>query len=106
MLADLATQLRSCPRQIAHFLNLGWRHEARPYQAVREKIGNPHRVIDVALATGDITNMRSIREHQLEPALEDVPDRLPVDAGGLHCYVRDPLRRQPIRQLQWVPHCR
>jgi hypothetical protein len=102
----LAYQLRSRPRQIAHILNLGWRHEARPYQAVCEKIGNPHRVIDVALATRNIANVRSIREHQLEPALQDVPDRLPVDAGGLHRYVRDPLRRQPIPQLQQIPGCR
>jgi len=99
MLGDLACQLCSRPRQIAHILNLGWRHEARPYQAVCEKIGNPHRVVDVTLATGNIANVRSIRQHQLEPALQDVPDRLPVDAGGLHRYVRDPLRRQPIRQL-------
>jgi hypothetical protein len=106
MLGDLACQLRSRPRQIAHILNLGWRHEARPYQAVCEKIGNPHRVIDVALATGNIANVRSIREHQFEPALQDVPDRLPVDTGGLHRYVRDPLHRQPIRQLHQIPRCR
>ena len=43
--------------------------------------------------------MRSIRQHKLEPTLEDVPDRLPVDAGGLHSHVRDPLRGQPISQL-------
>jgi hypothetical protein len=86
-------------------IRLPW-HEARPYQAVCEKIGNPHRVVDVALATGNIANVRSIRKHQLEPALQDVPNRLPVDAGGLHRYVRDPLRRQPIRQLQQIPRCR
>ena len=34
---------RSCPSQIAQLLSLGWRHEARPYQAVREKIGNQPR---------------------------------------------------------------
>src|ERR1700674_5824549 len=104
MLGDLASQLRSRPRQITHILNLGWRHEARPYQAVCEQIRNPHRVVDVALATGDVANVRSIREHQLEPALQDVPDRLPVDAGGLHRYVRDPLRRQRPRRRPAEPH--
>jgi hypothetical protein len=63
-------------------------------------------VIDVALATRNIAHMRSIREHQLQPAVQDVPDRLPVDARGLHRYVRDPLRRQPIPQLQQIPGCR
>jgi hypothetical protein len=105
MLGDLACQLRSRPRQIAHILDLSWWHEACLYQAVCEKIGNPHRVIDVALATGNIANVRSIRKHQFEPTLQDVPHRLPVDAGGFHRYVRDPLR-QPIRQLQQIPRCR
>jgi hypothetical protein len=106
MLGDFACQLRSRPRQITHILNLRWRHEARPYQAVGEQIRNPHRVVDVALATRNTANVRSIREHQLEPALQDVPDRLPVDASGLHRYARDPLRRQPIRELQQIPRCR
>src|SRR5271166_3057045 len=62
----------------------------------------PDRVIDVALAAGNIADVSGICEHKLEPALQHMPDRLPVDASGLHCHVRDALRRQPIRQFQKI----
>ena len=102
VLRNLACQLRSRPCQIAKVLNWGWRHKARPDQAVRKQVGDPDRVIDVALAAGNIADVSSIREHKLEPALQHVPDRLPVDAGRLHRHVRDALPRQPIRQLQKI----
>src|SRR5258707_7356668 len=38
--------------------------------------------------SADWTQLRYTLASQLEPALQDVPDRLPVDAGGLHRYVR------------------
>jgi len=102
VLGNLAAQLRSRPRQVAQFLNRGWRHKARSDQAVRQKVGNPHRVVDVTLAAGNIADMSRIRKYELEPTLQHVPDRLPVDARGLHRYVRDPLGRQPIREFQKI----
>ena len=59
-------------------------------------------VVDVTLAAGNIADMSGISEHELEPTLQHVPDRLPVDARSLHRYVRDPLGRQPIRELQKI----
>ena len=59
------------------------------YVNTRKQVGDPDRVIDVALAAGNIADVCSIREHKLEPALQNVPDRLPVDACRLHRHVRD-----------------
>ena len=68
----------------------------------KEKVGDPHRVVDVTLAAGNIADMSSIREHKLEPTLQHMPDRLPVDARGLHRHVRNSLARQPIRKFQKI----
>jgi hypothetical protein len=54
MSGDFACKLRSRPRQIASILNLDWRHEARLYQAVGEKIRNPHRVMTSVLRLGTL----------------------------------------------------
>ncbi len=102
VLRKLADQLCSCTSQVSQLLDRGWRHKARPDQAMRQKVGDPHCVVDVTLAAGNIADMSSIREHKLEPTLQQVPDRLPVDARSLHRYVRDSLACQPIRKLQKV----
>ena len=102
VLRNLACQLRPRPCQVAKVLNWGWRRKARPDQAARQQVGDPDRVIDVALAAGNIADVRSIRERKLEPALQNVPDRLPVDACRLHRHVRDAVPSQPIRQLQKI----
>jgi hypothetical protein len=69
---------------------------------MRQKVGDPHCVVDVTLAAGNIADMSSIREHKLEPTLQHVPDRLLVDARSLHRHVRDSLACQPISKLQKV----
>ena len=79
----------SCTCQVSQLLDRGWRHKARPDQAMRQKVGDPHCVVDVTLAAGNIADMSSIREHKLEPTLQHVPDRLLVDARSLHRHVRD-----------------
>ena len=53
-----------------------------------------------------VLDVPGVDEHQLEVVFEDLPDRLPVDAGGLHRNVRDGERPQPIRQRQQPQHGR
>ena len=56
-LRELAGQLCSRSCQVAQLLDRGWRHKARPDQTVRQKVGDPHRVVDVTLAAGNIAGM-------------------------------------------------
>src|SRR5881394_2234971 len=65
---------------------------------MRKQLGDPGGVVDVRLAPWNVADVLSVRQHQLEVTLENVPDRLPVDAGRLHGHVCTPVRRQPIRQ--------
>ena len=47
----------------------GGRHEAGADQAVREQIGEPHRIVDVGLAAGDVADVLGVGQHQLEVRL-------------------------------------
>ena len=44
-------------------------------------------------------DMLSVGQHPLETVLPQVPDRFPVDAGGLHCHGRATVVLQPVGQL-------
>src|SRR6185369_30572 len=79
--------------------------EAGANETVRQQVGDPHRVVDVGLTTGNVANVGRVGEHQLEVSLEDVPDRLPVNAGRLHGYVRAIVPVEPVREREQVP-CR
>jgi hypothetical protein len=48
--------------------------------------------------------MPRVAQRELEVVLEDVPDRLPVDAGGFHRDMRDPVRGQPVAQRHQTLH--
>ncbi|MCY1533178.1 hypothetical protein D9M68_684910 [compost metagenome] len=100
VLGDLAHELLAGAREIAQLLGGGRWHEARSDQAVGEQIGNPHRVVDVGLAAGHVADVLGVGQHQLEVALEDVPHRLPVHAGGFHGHVGAAVQRQPVGQRQ------
>jgi hypothetical protein len=58
---------------------------------VGEQIRNPLGIGDIALAPGHVLDLARIGEHQREVSLENVPDRLPVDARRLHRHMRDVL---------------
>ena len=58
MLHDLARQLLARARQVAQLLDRLRRHEARPDQAMRQQVGDPGRVVDVALAAGHALDVR------------------------------------------------
>ena len=97
---DLAAQLLARPRQIAQVLDRLRRDEARPDQAVRQQVRDPGRIIHVALATRHPLDVRRVRQHQLEAAVENVPDRLPVHAGRFHGHDRAPGCLEPRGKLQ------
>jgi hypothetical protein len=48
------------------------RHEARPDQTMRQKIGDPGGVVHVALAAGHVADVRRVRQKQNEAPLENV----------------------------------
>ena len=99
---DLADQLLAGPRQVAQFLDRGRRHEAAPNQPVRQQVGDPGRVVPVALAARNVPDVLRVGEHQRERlfVFEDVPHRLPVHAGRLHRHVRAARLGQPGRQFE------
>jgi hypothetical protein len=82
------------------FLDRRRRNEAAADEPVRQQIGYPHRVVHVGLATWDVPDVLRVRQHELETLFQDMPDRFPVDAGGLHGNVCAGMRRQPVRQRQ------
>lgn len=78
-LAQIGTQRRH--------IQLG--SEARPQQPVAVKLLEPLRVIDIGLATRHAFDVPSIDQHDLESLrFQNLEDRQPVDAGGLHRHRR------------------
>src|SRR5262249_53110654 len=62
--------------------------------------GDPLAVLEVGLASGHGLDVLGVGEGQLDDTLEEVPDGLPVHAGGLHGGVADALVGQPVSHLQ------
>jgi len=52
------------------------------------------------LRAGDLLDVAGVDEQQLEVVLEDRPDGLPVDAGGLHRDLRDAVGGEPVAQRE------
>jgi hypothetical protein len=95
-------QLGPLPGQVAELAHRRRRHEARREQAVLEQLGDPLGVLDVGLPPRHLLDVPGVDQHQVESTLEQVPDRLPGDAGGLHGEVADPPLGQPVGQLEEV----
>lgn len=70
---------------------------------MREQVRDPHGVVHVALAPGHVLDVGRIGQHQLGLPLQDVPDRLPVDAGRLHRHVGTRRRAHPVREFEQAP---
>jgi hypothetical protein len=103
MAASFANKLLAGAQQAAQFLGLGIRHEAAADQPVGHQIGQPSGVIDIGLAPRDVLDVSGIGQHQGKIAVaQNVPNRLPVNAGRLHRDVRAPLACQPFRQGQKI----
>jgi hypothetical protein len=83
----------------------GWRGEGRSCpSAARALTARPATGIHhVGLASRDDLDVPGVDQHELEAALlEDVPDGLPVLAGGLHDHLGHPLGFQPGGHLLQV----
>ena len=65
-----------------------------------EQVGQPHRIVDVGLATGNVLHVRGVGQHQFEVAFQHMPHGFPVHAGGLHGDVFDAKGFEPIGQRQ------
>ncbi len=83
--AAFAHELLAGAQQIPHLLGRLVGHEAGPDQPMRHQIGQPGGVVHVRLAPRHVLDMGGVGQHQFELAIgENMPDRLPVDARGLH----------------------
>jgi hypothetical protein len=79
---------------------LRW-HERGPHQTVRAELGQPGRVGDISLAAREVFHVPRIDKQHIESrVLQQVVERLPVVASGLHHRTRDPLRNQMLTQRQ------
>jgi hypothetical protein len=86
------------PRQVAQLADRLRRYEARPHKPVLEQPADPHRIGDIGLAAGDVTQMLRVQKPALELTLEQIEDGFPVDAGRLHPHQRDREATKPVRQ--------
>ena len=100
VLSDLPDELLSSAGEVPQFLDPGRRHEAAADQPVGEQVRDPGRVVHVGLPTGDVPHVLRVGEDELELVLQQMPHRLPVDAGRLHRDMRAAEGLQPVRQLQ------
>jgi hypothetical protein len=74
--------------QVAELADRLGRHEAGSQQPVLEQLAQPLRIGHIGLAPRHVLDLAGVAEQKLEVVLEQVPDRLPVDAGSLHRHVR------------------
>ena len=50
---------------------------------MRHQVGQPHAVVGVALSAGEVADVRSVAQHQLQAlGTEHMPDGAPEDSGG------------------------
>jgi hypothetical protein len=79
------------------------RHEAAAEQAEFQELGEPLAVPHVRLPARDHLDVLGVHEEQLEAPLEEVVDRPPVHASGLHRDMGAPGGGQPVHQVQQLP---
>jgi hypothetical protein len=77
MSRQLAHELFARAREIAELLNGSRRHKAALNQSMRQQIGDPGRVVHVALAARNIANVHRVGQDQREVAFQHVPHGLP-----------------------------
>ena len=80
----------------------GWT-KAGAEQADGVQILQPLAVADIGLAAGQIFAMAGIDQADLQPrGFEDLEQRDPVNAGGLHGHGLHPTSPEPIAQLEQI----
>jgi hypothetical protein len=88
VLRDFPHELLAGSGQILKLLyRLRW-HEARADQAVREQVGNPHRIVDVGLVAGNVADVRRVGQDEFELRLQHMPHRLPVPVASMPTWVQ------------------
>jgi hypothetical protein len=102
---DLAHQFLAGACQVAKLLDRLRLHEVCADEALRQQIGGSRGIVHVALAAGHLLDMRRIGQGQLIPAIQNVPERLPVDARRLHRTVADLRSLVQVRKV-YQPLCR
>ncbi len=83
-------------REIAQVADRWRRNEACADKPVREKVRDPLAVLHVGLAARHRLDVVRIGQDYFEAALEQVEDRFPVHARGLHRHMRARRLCQPL----------
>ena len=66
-----------------------------------KKIGNPFRVFDIRLSTGNIAHMLSIDNNRVQvERFKDIVQRFPVRTGAFHSDGLTMIFQEPIRQRE------
>jgi hypothetical protein len=99
---SLAHQRCPLAGQFAQLPLVPLRHEASVQQAVPQQIGDPLAIPDVGLPARDGLDVRRVGEQEREIPLEQIPNGLPVDPGGLERDVGHPMVGEPIGEPQEV----
>ena len=95
----LPHQLLASAQQNPQFLGRPVGNETPPDQSVRQQVRQPSGIAYVSLAARQIFDMRCIRQNELHVSVsEHMPDRLPVNARGLHRRVRTAILAKPVGQ--------
>ena len=83
----------------AHDANVGGRMKRVAEQAVGVELQQPLALLHVALAAGEILGVPRVDQIDLQAArLQDLVQRNPIDARGLHRHGGHPTLHQPVRQ--------
>jgi hypothetical protein len=96
----LADERRAVARQLAQLPLRPLGHEAAPQQAVPQEVSQPPAVPHVGLAARHRLDVLGVGQQQGEAVLQQIPQRLPVDAGALHGHMGHAALRQPVAQGQ------
>jgi len=100
VLGDLPHQLLAGACEITQLLDRPRGHEARTDQPVRQQVRDPGGIVHVGLASGDVTDVLGVGEHQLKVLFQQMPHRLPVHPRGFHRHMGHAVAPQPLIELE------
>jgi len=98
VLDDLSSQLLPSTGQVPHLLDGSCGDEATADQPMGQKVRDPHGVVHIGFSAGHVTDVGGDGEDQFEGTLENMPNRLPVNARGLHSCMGTALGLQPVHE--------
>src|ERR1700704_3392681 len=90
-------------RQGAQYANLIRRSKGWAQESNRMQVSQPLTIGNIGSSAGNILEVTRIYKAHLEPTdFQNLEQRDPVDAGGLHCHSLDPACLQPICQAMEI----